>query len=251
MWKDSEHPSWTILNGSLCVLVEPDFEDPYVPAARRRRARPRDDRGLPAARAAPVARSRGLRRAIRRRLQGRGGPRQLRLHLPPPGAGRAQGQEVRRQAQPHQEIRIDLRPRIPCPDASRRPRLLPAPRGLVRGEEERRSLHEGREGGHRPGAGLVRAPRSQGRRRQGRRPRRGLHHGRAADRRHGRHPHRDRQPRSRRPGPMDQPRVRLPGMVGLRPSSTGNRTWPSRACARRNCPTSRSGWSGNTTSFRP
>ena len=30
MWKDSEHPSWTILNGSLCVLVEPDFEDPYV-----------------------------------------------------------------------------------------------------------------------------------------------------------------------------------------------------------------------------
>ena len=30
MWKDSEHPSWTILNGSLCILVEPDFEDPYV-----------------------------------------------------------------------------------------------------------------------------------------------------------------------------------------------------------------------------
>lgn len=30
MWKDSEHPSWTVLNGSLCILVEPDFEDPYV-----------------------------------------------------------------------------------------------------------------------------------------------------------------------------------------------------------------------------
>ena len=29
MWKDSEHPRWTILNGSLCVLVEPDFEPPY------------------------------------------------------------------------------------------------------------------------------------------------------------------------------------------------------------------------------
>jgi hypothetical protein len=30
IWKDSERPRWTILNGSLCVLVEPDFEDPYV-----------------------------------------------------------------------------------------------------------------------------------------------------------------------------------------------------------------------------
>lgn len=30
MWKDSEHPRWTTLNGSLCVLVEPDFEPPYV-----------------------------------------------------------------------------------------------------------------------------------------------------------------------------------------------------------------------------
>ena len=30
IWKDSEHPRWTILNGALCVLVEPDFEDPYV-----------------------------------------------------------------------------------------------------------------------------------------------------------------------------------------------------------------------------
>ena len=29
MWKDSEHPRWTILNGALCVLVEPDFEPPY------------------------------------------------------------------------------------------------------------------------------------------------------------------------------------------------------------------------------
>jgi hypothetical protein len=29
IWKDSEHPRWTILNGSLCVLVEPDFEDTY------------------------------------------------------------------------------------------------------------------------------------------------------------------------------------------------------------------------------
>jgi len=29
IWKDSEHPRWTILNGSLCVMVEPDFEDPY------------------------------------------------------------------------------------------------------------------------------------------------------------------------------------------------------------------------------
>lgn len=29
IWKDSEHPRWTLLNGSLCVLVEPDFEPPY------------------------------------------------------------------------------------------------------------------------------------------------------------------------------------------------------------------------------
>ena len=29
IWKDSEHPRYTILNGSLCVLVEPDFEPPY------------------------------------------------------------------------------------------------------------------------------------------------------------------------------------------------------------------------------
>ena len=29
IWKDSEHPRWTILNGGLCVLVEPDFEPPY------------------------------------------------------------------------------------------------------------------------------------------------------------------------------------------------------------------------------
>jgi uncharacterized protein len=29
IWKDSEHPRWTVLNGSLCILVEPDFEDPY------------------------------------------------------------------------------------------------------------------------------------------------------------------------------------------------------------------------------
>jgi hypothetical protein len=29
MWKDPEHPRWTVLNGSLCVLVEPDFEAPY------------------------------------------------------------------------------------------------------------------------------------------------------------------------------------------------------------------------------
>jgi hypothetical protein len=30
MWKDSEHPRWTVLNGGLCVLVEPDFEVPYA-----------------------------------------------------------------------------------------------------------------------------------------------------------------------------------------------------------------------------
>ena len=29
IWKDSEHPRWTVLNGNLCVLVEPDFEEPY------------------------------------------------------------------------------------------------------------------------------------------------------------------------------------------------------------------------------
>lgn len=29
IWKDSERPRWTVLDGSLCVLVEPDFEDPY------------------------------------------------------------------------------------------------------------------------------------------------------------------------------------------------------------------------------
>jgi len=30
IWKDSEHPSWTVLNGSLCVLVEPEFEWAYA-----------------------------------------------------------------------------------------------------------------------------------------------------------------------------------------------------------------------------
>jgi hypothetical protein len=29
IWKDSEHPRYTILDGSLCILVEPDFEPPY------------------------------------------------------------------------------------------------------------------------------------------------------------------------------------------------------------------------------
>jgi hypothetical protein len=29
IWKDSERPRYTILNGSLCILVEPDFEPPY------------------------------------------------------------------------------------------------------------------------------------------------------------------------------------------------------------------------------
>jgi hypothetical protein len=29
IWKDSEHPSWTLLNGGLCVLVEPEFEESY------------------------------------------------------------------------------------------------------------------------------------------------------------------------------------------------------------------------------
>jgi hypothetical protein len=30
IWKDSEHPSWTLLDGCLCVLVEPEFEGPYA-----------------------------------------------------------------------------------------------------------------------------------------------------------------------------------------------------------------------------
>ena len=29
IWRDSERPRWTILDGALCVLVEPDFEPPY------------------------------------------------------------------------------------------------------------------------------------------------------------------------------------------------------------------------------
>ena len=29
IWKDSEHPRYTILDGNLCILVEPDFEPPY------------------------------------------------------------------------------------------------------------------------------------------------------------------------------------------------------------------------------
>ncbi len=29
IWKASEHPRWTFVEGSLCVLVEPDFEAPY------------------------------------------------------------------------------------------------------------------------------------------------------------------------------------------------------------------------------
>ncbi|MCK7477238.1 MAG: phosphatidylglycerol lysyltransferase domain-containing protein [Candidatus Moduliflexus flocculans] len=54
------------------------------------------------------------------------------------------------------KFEIDLRPRVPSPDAGRRPRLRPAPRGLVRGEEERRSLHEGREDRHRRSPGHLR-----------------------------------------------------------------------------------------------
>jgi len=30
IWKDSENPRWTVLNGNLCVLLEPDFEPPYA-----------------------------------------------------------------------------------------------------------------------------------------------------------------------------------------------------------------------------
>jgi hypothetical protein len=30
IWKDSEHPRWTILDGSLCILVEPGCEPPYA-----------------------------------------------------------------------------------------------------------------------------------------------------------------------------------------------------------------------------
>jgi len=29
IWKDSEHPRYTILDGNLCILVEPDYEPPY------------------------------------------------------------------------------------------------------------------------------------------------------------------------------------------------------------------------------
>jgi hypothetical protein len=40
IWKDSEHPRWTLLNGNLCVLVEPDFEPPYfLPPAGADRVR--------------------------------------------------------------------------------------------------------------------------------------------------------------------------------------------------------------------
>jgi hypothetical protein len=40
IWKDSEHPRWTLLNGNLCVLVEPDFEPPYfLPPAGGERVR--------------------------------------------------------------------------------------------------------------------------------------------------------------------------------------------------------------------
>jgi hypothetical protein len=30
IWKDSEHPRWTFLGGSLCILLEPEFEEPYA-----------------------------------------------------------------------------------------------------------------------------------------------------------------------------------------------------------------------------
>jgi len=30
IWKDSEHPRWTIIDGSLCILVEPGCEPPYA-----------------------------------------------------------------------------------------------------------------------------------------------------------------------------------------------------------------------------
>lgn len=29
IWRGSEHPRWTVIDGALCVLVEPDFETPY------------------------------------------------------------------------------------------------------------------------------------------------------------------------------------------------------------------------------
>jgi len=30
IWKESEHPRWTIMDGSLCILVEPGCEPPYA-----------------------------------------------------------------------------------------------------------------------------------------------------------------------------------------------------------------------------
>lgn len=30
IWKDSEHPRWSVLNGGLAVVVRPDFEEPYA-----------------------------------------------------------------------------------------------------------------------------------------------------------------------------------------------------------------------------
>jgi hypothetical protein len=29
IWRESEHPRWTVLDGSLCILVEPEAEAPY------------------------------------------------------------------------------------------------------------------------------------------------------------------------------------------------------------------------------
>ncbi|MBN2266022.1 MAG: DUF2156 domain-containing protein [Candidatus Aminicenantes bacterium] len=114
------------------------------------------------ARAPAVARPGGPCPPAWRGFPGRRGSGELRLPLQGRGPDRPQGQEVRRQAQQDQEVRVDLRARIPRPGPPRRPRLRPAARRLVRGQNQRGRLHEGGEKSHRPGPGFLRAPRSQG-----------------------------------------------------------------------------------------
>ncbi len=251
IWKGSERPRYTILNGNLCVLVEPTFEPAYfLPPVGRDRGR-EDGYGLPRPRPAPVARAGGVRPGPRRVLPRRGGPRQLRLRLSPGGPGRAQGQEVRRQAQPHPEVRVLVRPRLRAPLPRARRRLPPPALPMVRGKGERRPVHEGGEGRHPRGPGPVRGPRPRRRGRHRRGPGRGLHH------RHAGSP--PIRPSSRSRSPTRPSPAWLSGSTGSSSagsgptsgSSTASRMSASPACARPSSPTSPTISSRSTTFTNP
>lgn len=69
IWKDSERPRYTILNGNLCVLLEPTFEPAYfLPSGREQNLE--DGRDLPSPCPEAVARAAGIRPKIWSAVQG-------------------------------------------------------------------------------------------------------------------------------------------------------------------------------------